>query len=130
MFVGRSRRTAYTIFIAAAPLIFTVTFCAVSYIKPMTVDLGNVMLGSEAGWFGVMVRDELPSGIMVSYWVVIGLATVLFLCSIAVAEKQRRTAARAGKCAVCGYDLRASRERCPECGTPFRSPVRSGSVVK
>jgi hypothetical protein len=49
-------------------------------------------------------------------WLPTLMAAVLpaiWLCRYAKARRARRT----GLCPTCGYDLRASPERCPECGT-------------
>ena len=42
--------------------------------------------------------------------------------SIALWRRRRRKRIAAGLCARCGYDLRASAEICPECGTA--RPIR------
>lgn len=48
--------------------------------------------------------------------------TILCLLSIPAMlalRRRYRPAPQPGKCARCGYDLRASTDRCPECGTPI-----------
>jgi hypothetical protein len=55
-------------------------------------------------WFAVVIR----------HWVLVGFSAVL--PSIHVA-RTLRTRDPPGCCTHCGYDLRATPERCPECGT-------------
>jgi len=56
--------------------------------------------------------------VLVPYWMPLTL-TAIAPAAWARGYTRRRRAARrasANQCAACGYDLRASRERCPECG--------------
>jgi hypothetical protein len=52
------------------------------------------------------------------YWVAVGGLAMPALVYLAIWKRRKKS----GCCAVCGYDLRASPERCPECGTA--TPVR------
>ena len=49
------------------------------------------------------------------YWAIAGVLGVLPL-AWAVHWRLQRGRVKAGCCVACGYDLRATPERCPECG--------------
>ena len=51
----------------------------------------------------------------VPYWLLVVVAAAAPVGSVVVSVRKRARRMR-GRCAGCGYDLRASPERCPECG--------------
>jgi hypothetical protein len=65
----------------------------------------------------------------VPYWALtagLGLMPGAWLARAVRNWRRRRRVARAGRCAGCGYDLRATPDRCPECG---RMPSATWSLT-
>ena len=65
--------------------------------------------------------DRLGVSVMVPHVYPIVLFAILPLAWLPGVTRRGRRHRRAGLCSECGYDLRASAERCPECGTPFKN---------
>jgi DNA-directed RNA polymerase subunit RPC12/RpoP len=62
--------------------------------------------------------------IFVPIWLLVALfASPLVIRVRRKLERHHRL--RAGRCATCGYDLRGSKDRCPECGSPILVRQRS-----
>jgi hypothetical protein len=66
----------------------------------------------------------------VPYWLLTTLTLALPLgCTVSHIRRQTATRRhRAGLCPTCGYDLRATPTRCPECGTRPPKPWRNQHV--
>jgi hypothetical protein len=59
--------------------------------------------------------------LIISYWTLLVASAVLTCVTGLPTFRRLRRGRRVARnlCATCGYDLRASPERCPECGTPI-----------
>ena len=53
----------------------------------------------------------------IPFWILIGLFFPLPVIRFAINYIRKRHELFAGRCRNCGYDVRASPDRCPECGT-------------
>lgn len=75
----------------------------------------NLIKGSPLGnsGFGETLAITLVQGILLH--IVIALLALVVYPFVRFSKKKPTPQ---GLCTVCGYDLRASPERCPECGTP------------
>jgi hypothetical protein len=76
--------------------------------SPQTLPAGTVWAPTSIGY--TVVGVPLP-GLLIALLLPPGVWLTAFV-------RRRRSAARDGLCGACGYDLRASPDRCPECGTP------------
>jgi hypothetical protein len=71
--------------------------------------------GFTFGYPGLDERDTLD----VHLWLVATLLSALCYPVIRRSIRPRAAGVGGSPCIKCGYDLRASKDRCPECGTPI-----------
>jgi hypothetical protein len=116
----------------------TVTIAgATLYATKLSVDFGT------SDWHGVRIHQGAVSGTPATtsvgvmstplvpyrsvsvpwFYPILILGPVAVGWCLIVASRTRRR--RGGLCAVCGYDLRATPERCPECGSAAATTGRS-----
>src|SRR5579884_3187135 len=73
---------------------------------------------ARGGWGALMVGGTAGLAMLT---LEVGLGVLVEL--IFPKRRRRQQAPDAVPCPKCGYDLRATPERCPECGTPVQKPI-------
>jgi hypothetical protein len=84
---------------------------------PSTSELWQMARGSRYWTFLNASQLSMPSGGLVALTAVLPAAWALSWLTGVLAQQRGRRAARLGLCRQCGYDLRTTPGRCPECGT-------------
>lgn len=107
------------------------------------LDVSHFLLPRETFWnrmgFGYVSTSQRTPGLRNStvttrtywapYWLAALLASVVPLRALAMIGVRARRRRR-GLCARCGYDVRFSEGRCPECGAPLAAAANSGSSTE
>ena len=81
------------------------------------------------GWLTIRIEPPVflgqfwldpKSRFVAPFWLPLTLAAI----PTAILWRRDRRTVKPGCCRVCGYDLRASKKTCPECGTPIARVAR------
>jgi hypothetical protein len=84
---------------------------------PSTPELWQMARGSPYWTFLNASQLSMPEGGLIALTAVLPAVWALSWLAYVPAQLRGRRAARRGLCRQCGYDLRATPGRCPECGT-------------
>ena len=85
-----------------------------THIRGTPGGIGATDYGQRVLGFGYVRRPDGVRYANVPYWFLAAVPGTV--AALAARGAWRRRARRPGLCAACGYDLRASGDRCPECG--------------
>src|SRR5439155_1517928 len=88
--------------------------------------IAGFMYTCERGGPAYSTFEESRHFLRIPYWFLMTVAgSIPLLHGIASLTRHwnRRRERFAGHCPTCGYDLRATSERCPECGTAAATPA-------
>jgi hypothetical protein len=83
-------------------------------------DSGFLGIGFHLKIGSVTSSNAFAMAIVIPWWLLFALVTLPAYPSASralVRMRAQRRRARHGLCMKCGYDLRATPDRCPECGT-------------
>ena len=96
---------------------FTLKPAEALYPLNATAQFNHTLLGYRYSKYGA-------TGLVLDIAYAIPFALMAVLPSIwLLSSRRQRSRSRLGLCRVCGYDLRASASRCPECGTSFPEDI-------